>query len=98
MGEIAGKLFATVLLIIPFETPVSADVKQYRNSHYLPEGQAAPGKPRPTGVGRQQMGCATALKPGTKVIDITRNPGYTVVIHKTPSRFLYNEVLGSAYK
>jgi hypothetical protein len=43
MGEIAGKLFATVLLIIPFETPVSAEVKQYRNNHHLAEGQALRG-------------------------------------------------------
>ncbi|MDR2071735.1 MAG: hypothetical protein LBP81_10020 [Treponema sp.] len=27
MGEIAGKLLTNVLLIIPFETPVSAEVK-----------------------------------------------------------------------
>jgi hypothetical protein len=33
------------------------------------------------------MDCAIALKPSTKVIDITKNPGYTIVIHKNSLPF-----------
>jgi hypothetical protein len=62
-------------------------MKQYRDSHYLAEGQTAVGKPRSTSTGWQQMGFAIALKPGTEVIDIAKNPGYTVVIHKKPLPF-----------
>jgi hypothetical protein len=62
-------------------------MKKYRDSHHLTESQAAPGKPVPVRTGRQQTGRAIALKPGTKVIDIAKNPGYTVVIHKKPLLF-----------
>jgi hypothetical protein len=72
-------------------------VEEYGDSHHFAEGQAAVGKPRPAGSGRQQMVFAIALKFGTEVVDITKNPGYTVVIHKNPSRFLYNEFLVSHY-
>jgi hypothetical protein len=62
-------------------------MKKYRYSHHLTESQAALGKPVPANTGRQQTGLAIALKPAAKVIDIAKNPGYTVVIHKKPLLF-----------
>jgi hypothetical protein len=43
--------------------------------------------PRPTGVGRRQMGFAIALKFGAVAIVITKNPGYTVIVYKNPLPF-----------
>jgi hypothetical protein len=59
----------------------------FQNSHHLAEGQAALGKPHSADIGRQQMGFTITLKPGTEVIDITKNPGYSIIVHKKPLPF-----------
>jgi hypothetical protein len=74
-------------MTIPFETPVSTEVNQYHDGHNFVEGKAAPGKPRPAGICRRQTAFTVTLKPGTEVTGITKNSGYTVVIHKKPLPF-----------
>jgi hypothetical protein len=62
-------------------------VKQYHYRHNFAERQAAPEKPRFAGICRQQTAFTVTLKPATEVTGITKNSGYTIVIHKKPLPF-----------
>jgi hypothetical protein len=47
MRKISGKLYAYEPLVRPLETPLSAVVKQYHDTHHFAQFKAAAGKPCP---------------------------------------------------